>query len=176
LKQLVSVSFNEIAEESIIRHRAAYADVIEKGVAVTEPLPLGDPGYFRYRKTGERHSITTDVIKNFHTFVKDNKKEDYEAYVQASLETLPVTIKDLLEFVPLASGPVPIEEVEPIENIRRRFTTAAMSMGALSPEAHETLAIAMNRIGAKSDSGEGGEDPKRFLPYLRCISSLSRKC
>ncbi len=163
--RIAGIGFSQIADESIIRHKAAYADLIEKGVPATEALSLGDPGYFRYRKTGERHSITTDVIKNFHTFVKDNKKEDYEAYVQASLETLPVTIKDLLEFVPLSSGPVPIEEVEPIEDIRRRFTTAAMSMGALSPEAHETLAIAMNRIGAKSDSGEGGEDPKRFLPY-----------
>ena len=163
--RIAGIGFTEIADESIIRHRAAYADILENGVATTEPLPLGDPGYFRYRKTGERHSITTDVIKNFHTFVKDNKKEDYEAYVQASLETLPVTIKDLLEFVPSSTGPIPLEEVEPIEDIRRRFTTAAMSMGALSPEAHETLAIAMNRIGAKSDSGEGGEDPKRFLPY-----------
>jgi len=163
--RIAGIGFTEIADESIIRHKAAYADILEGGTPATEPLPLGDPGYFRYRKAGERHAITTDVIKNFHTFVKDNKKEDYDNYVKASLETHPVTIKDLLEFVPLASGPISIDEVEPIENIRRRFTTAAMSMGALSPEAHETLAIAMNRIGAKSDSGEGGEDPKRFLPY-----------
>jgi len=163
--RIAGIGFEEIAEESMIRHRAAYADILENQPALTEPHKLSDPGYFRYRKSGERHAITTDVIKNLHTFVKDNKKEDYEAYVQAAIETHPVTIKDLFEFVPLASGPVPLEEVEPIENIRRRFTTAAMSMGALSPEAHETLAIAMNRIGAKSDSGEGGEDPKRFLPY-----------
>jgi len=121
--RIAGIGFAEIADESIIRHRAAYADIIEKGVAITEPLTLEDPGYFRYRKAGERHAITTDVIKNFHTFVRDNKKEDYDAYVQAALETHPVTIKDLLEFVPLESGPVPLEEVEPIENIRRRFTT-----------------------------------------------------
>tara|TARA_B110000908_G_scaffold164877_1_gene213529 strand:- start:462 stop:5090 length:4629 start_codon:yes stop_codon:yes gene_type:complete len=163
--RIAGVGFIEIADESIIRHRAAYADILEQGVAMTEPHILEDPGYFRYRKTGERHAITTEVIKNLHTFVRDNKKEDYDAYVKASIETHPVTIKDLFEFVPLSSGPIPIEQVEPIENIRRRFTTAAMSMGALSPEAHETLAIAMNRIGARSDSGEGGEDPKRFLPY-----------
>lgn len=154
------IGFTQIAEESIIRHKAAHSDLNEG-----EELTLGDPGYNRYRKQGERHAVTTDVIKNFHTFVKTGDAEDYEDYVKASLETTPVTIKDLFEFVPAESGPVPIDEVEPIEDIRRRFTTAAMSMGALSPEAHETLAIAMNRIGAKSDSGEGGEDPKRFLPY-----------
>ncbi|SHJ72061.1 glutamate synthase (NADPH/NADH) large chain [Rubritalea squalenifaciens DSM 18772] len=154
------IGFAEIAEESIIRHKAGHSDLTEG-----EPLTLGDPGYNRYRKQGERHALTTDVIKNFHTFVKTGKAEDYEDYVKASLETTPVTIKDLFDFVPLSSGPVPIEEVEPIEDIRRRFTTAAMSIGALSPEAHETLAIAMNRIGGRSDSGEGGEDPKRFTPY-----------
>jgi len=71
----------------------------------------------------------------------------------------PVALKDLMEFVPAASGPIPISEVEPIESIRRRFTTAAMSLGALSPEAHEMLAIAMNRIGGKSDSGRAGKTP-----------------
>ena len=158
------IGFKEIADESLIRHLAAHADLAE-GKPTETPLPLGDPGYNRYRKQGERHALTTDVIKNFHTFVKTGDADAYEDYVKASLETNPVTIKDLFEFVPASSGPIPLEEVEPIEDIRRRFTTAAMSMGALSPEAHETLAIAMNRIGAKSDSGEGGEDPKRFTPY-----------
>lgn len=158
--RIAGVGFAEIAEESIIRHKAAHSDLSDG-----EALVLGDPGYNRYRKQGERHAVTTEVIKNFHTFVKSNNKEDYDDYVKASLETLPVTIKDLFEFVPTSNGPIPLEEVEPIESIRSRFTTAAMSMGALSPEAHETLAIAMNRIGAKSDSGEGGEDPKRFSPY-----------
>ncbi|MDB9741442.1 glutamate synthase large subunit [Akkermansiaceae bacterium] len=163
--RIAGIGFEEIAEESIIRHKAAYADILESGVASEEPLPLGDPGYNRYRKQGERHSLTTEVIKNFHTFVKSGKAEDYDDYVKATIDTHPITIKDLFEFVPLSTGSIPIEEVEPIETIRKRFTTAAMSMGALSPEAHETLAIAMNRIGAKSDSGEGGEDPVRFTPY-----------
>jgi len=155
------IGFAEIADESIIRHKAAFEAEVPSG----ETLDLGDPGYNRYRKSGERHALTTDVIKNFHTYVKSGNKEDYDGYVKASLETTPVSIKDLFQFVPATSGPVPLEEVEPIEDIRRRFTTAAMSLGALSPEAHETLAIAMNRIGAKSDSGEGGEDVRRFSPY-----------
>ncbi len=167
--QIGGISFAEIAEESIIRHKAAYETEVPAG----ETLDLGDPGYNRYRKSGERHSFTTEVIKNFHTYVKSGKPEDYEEYVRVSLETNPIAIKDLLTFVPAASGSIPIDEVEPIENIRRRFTTAAMSLGALSPEAHETLAIAMNRIGGKSDSGEGGEDPVRFKPYPNGDSARS---
>ncbi|MFC7336181.1 glutamate synthase large subunit [Haloferula chungangensis] len=155
------IGFEEIAAESIIRHRAAFEIEVPAG----ETLNLGDPGYNRFRKAGERHALTTEVIKNFHSYVKSGKPEDYDDYVKATLENHPMTIKDLFEFVPAASGPVPLDEVEPIEDIRRRFTSAAMSLGALSPEAHETLAIAMNRIGAKSDSGEGGEDPQRFTPY-----------
>jgi glutamate synthase domain-containing protein 2/glutamate synthase domain-containing protein 1/glutamate synthase domain-containing protein 3 len=155
------VGFLEIAEESIIRHRAAFETIVPEG----ESLDLGDPGYNRYRKAGERHVYTTEVIKNFHTYVKSGRPEDYEEYVRVSLETKPVAIKDLIDFVPGADGPIPLDEVEPMESIRRRFTTAAMSLGALSPEAHETLAIAMNRIGGKSDSGEGGEDPIRYKPY-----------
>lgn len=167
--QIGGISFKEIAEESIIRHKSAYETEVPEG----ETLNLGDPGYNRYRKSGERHAYTTEVIKNFHNYVKSGKAEDYEEYVRVSLETNPVAIKDLLNFVPSASGSIPIDEVEPVEDIRRRFTTAAMSLGALSPEAHETLAIAMNRIGGKSDSGEGGEDPVRFKPYPNGDSARS---
>lgn len=108
------------------------------------------------------HAVTPPVIKNFHTFVRNNKPEDYKAYVDAVMASTPHSLRNLLEFVALPSGSVPLDEVESIEEIRRRFTTAGMSLGALSPEAHEELAIAMNRIGGKSNSGEGGEDPCRF--------------
>ncbi|MGB1131411.1 MAG: glutamate synthase-related protein, partial [Haloferula sp.] len=155
------VGFGEIAGESVVRHRTAFETEVPEG----ETLDLGDPGYNRFRKSGEKHALTTEVIKNFHTYVKGGNKEDYDNYVKATLETNPMAIRDLFAFVPAASGPVPIDQVEPVEDICRRFTTAAMSLGALSPEAHETLAIAMNRLGAKSDSGEGGEDVKRFKPY-----------
>lgn len=177
------IGFEEIAEESVIRHNAAYADLLDDrpeldplraDVAEGKALPLGDPGYFRYRKQGERHGITTQVVKSFHDFVESGNQDEYQDYVKATLETHPVTIKDMFDFVPAPSGPIPIEEVEPVENIRCRFTTAAMSMGALSPEAHETLAIAMNRIGGKSDSGEGGEDPRRFTPYPNGDMARSR--
>ena len=163
------VGFIEIADESIIRHKSPFETVVPNG----ETLNLGDPGYNRYRKSGERHVYTTEGIKNFHTYVKSGKAEDYEEYVRVALETNPVAIKDLIDFVPAVSGPIPIEEVESMESIRKRFTTAAMSLGALSPEAHETLAIAMNRIGGKSDSGEGGEDPARYKPYPNGDSARS---
>ena len=153
------VGFNEIAHETLTRHQTAYNEV------ANEPLDLGDPGYNRYRKAGESHAISTEVISNLHTFVKNNKIEDYEDYVKASLTNNPITIKDLLEFRTDEAKAIPVEEVEPAEDIVKRFTTAAMSLGALSPEAHETLAIAMNRLGGKSDSGEGGEDTRRFQPY-----------
>ncbi len=91
----------EIADESLIRHQAAFETSVPNG----ETLNLGDPGYNRYRKTGERHVYTTEVIKNFHTYVKSGKPEDYEEYVRVALETNPVAIKDLIEFVPAASGP-----------------------------------------------------------------------
>lgn len=153
------IGFEEIAQESLTRHQLAYAPPLEEPV---EAGKLGDPGFYRFRRTGELHVVTPPVIKNFHTFIRSNKPEDYKAYVDAVLASTPHSLRNLLAFVPKSSGPVPLEEVESIEEIRRRFTTAGMSLGALSPEAHETLAIAMNRIGGKSNSGEGGEDPVRY--------------
>ena len=123
---------------------------------------LQNPGFYRFRPAGEIHAVTPPMIKNFHTFVQTNKPEDYKKYVASVTSMQPISLRDLLELVPPGSGPVPLEEVEPVEEIRRRFTTAGMSLGALSPEMHECLAIAMNRIGGKSNSGEGGEDPARF--------------
>jgi glutamate synthase (NADPH/NADH) large chain/glutamate synthase (ferredoxin) len=161
--QIEGVSYQEIAEESLTRHRLAYAESLPD-----EQAQLEDPGYYRFRRGGEVHVVNPPVIQNFHTFVglknadKAGAVEEYEKYVEAVKASRPFALRDLLELVPHPDGPVPLEEVEPIEDIRRRFTTAGMSLGALSPEAHETLAIAMNRIGGKSNSGEGGEDPARF--------------
>ncbi len=161
--QIEGLGFAEIAQESLTRHALAYA-----GAVPVEAGKLEDPGYYRVRRGGELHAVTPPVLQSFHTFVgikgadKAGKAEDYKKYVDAVLVNRPHSLRNLLDLVALPSGPVPIEEVESIEEIRRRFTTAGMSLGALSPEAHETLAIAMNRIGGKSNSGEGGEDPVRF--------------
>ena len=160
--QLEGISYPEVAVESLTRHAMAYGEVpVEAG-------KLNDPGYYRFRRGGELHAVTPPVIQSFHTFVgikgadKAGRAEDYKKYVDAVLTNQPHSLRNLLEILPLESGPVPLDEVEPVDEIRKRFTTAGMSLGALSPEAHETLAIAMNRIGGKSNSGEGGEDPIRF--------------
>jgi glutamate synthase (NADPH/NADH) large chain/glutamate synthase (ferredoxin) len=95
--------------------------------------------------------------------VKTGQAADYQKYVDAVRVQQPIAFKDMLELVPKPNAePIDLEDVESAEEIRKRFTSAGMSLGALSPEAHEALAIAMNRIGGKSNSGEGGEDPARF--------------
>jgi len=155
--QIEGIGFTEIAEESLARHHAGF------GAAVPQEVKLGDPGYFRYRREGEKHALHGQTIKNFHTFVRDNDPARYAAYVQEIKSVQPIALHDLFEFEPSKLGrPIPVDEVESIESIRVRFTTAAMSLGAISPEAHEVLAEAMNEIGGKSNSGEGGEDPVRF--------------
>jgi glutamate synthase domain-containing protein 2/glutamate synthase domain-containing protein 1/glutamate synthase domain-containing protein 3 len=159
--QIEGIGFREIAQESLRRHGLAYGGAEPAGAEHKAPV-LRNPGFYRFRPQGEMHAVTPPMIKNFHTFVQTNKPEDYQKYVASVLNSRPISLRDLLELAPPATGPVPIEEVEPVEEIRRRFTTAGMSLGALSPEMHECLAIAMNRIGGKSNSGEGGEDPARF--------------
>ncbi|MEO8352561.1 MAG: glutamate synthase large subunit [Chthoniobacteraceae bacterium] len=155
--QVGGVGFREVARESIQRHAKGYAEV-----PVEQAPVLDDAGHFRFRRAGERHAVSPPVIQSFHSFVKTNNPDDYKRYVEQVKLFQPISFKDLLEFVPKSSGPISIEEVESVEEIRRRFTTAGMSLGALSREAHEALAIAMNRIGGKSNTGEGGEDPDRF--------------
>ena len=167
--QIGGIGFAEIASETLQRHAEAWGQAIpgegEASEVPADPIKLTDPGFFRHRRNGEIHAVNGPVIKNFHTFVKSGSPEDYQKYLEEWKLNRPNALHDLFELVPSSSGPISIDEVEPIEDIRRRFTTAAMSLGALSPEAHETLAIAMNRIGGKSDSGEGGEDSSRFKPY-----------
>jgi glutamate synthase (NADPH/NADH) large chain/glutamate synthase (ferredoxin) len=162
------LSFREIAEETLTRHARAFS----------ADAKLSDEGVYRYRRDGEMHAWTPAVLQSFHTFVgikgmdKANKWEDYEKYMAAIEETAPVSLRQCLTVK--KGTPIPLDEVEPIEDIRRRFTTAAMSLGALSPEAHEALAIGMNRIGGKSNSGEGGEDRSRFTPMENGDSKNSR--
>ena len=166
--QVKGLNFREIAEETLCRHQRAFG----------ADAKLTDEGIYRYRRGGEVHAWTPAVLQSFHTYVgikgmdKAGKWEDYEKYVAAEEEAAPVALRQCL--VLKKGTPIPIEEVEPIEDIRRRFTTAGMSLGALSPEAHETLAIAMNRIGGKSNSGEGGEDRSRFSPMENGDSKNSR--
>ena len=133
-------------------------------------LPVG--GLYRYRHGGEHHSWEAGLIHTLQRAVATDSYSTYRLFAQAIYKiagdgapgAAPTTLRDLLGFKSDGIVPVPIEEVESITEIRKRFVTPGMSLGALGPEAHGTLNIAMNRIGAKSDSGEGGEDPERYTP------------
>ncbi len=124
-------------------------------------LPVG--GFYKMRRSGEVHAWNAT---NMHLMQSACDRASYALWKQYSAklhENPPIHLRDLMDFKPLGK-PVPIEEVESITAIRKRFVTPGMSLGALSPEAHKILSVAMNRIGAKSDSGEGGEDPAFFTP------------
>lgn len=124
-------------------------------------LPVG--GFYRYRRGGERHVYEGGLIHMLQHAVKSDSYSTYKKYTDAVGKQEPMALRDLLNFRN-AREALPLEEVESTTEIRRRFVTPGMSLGALSPEAHGTLNVAMNRIGAKSDSGEGGELKERFIP------------
>ncbi|KAE9630937.1 glutamate synthase large subunit [Parasedimentitalea maritima] len=124
-------------------------------------LPVG--GFYKARKSGETHAWEATSMHMMQMACNRASFELWKQYSAKMQSNPPIHLRDLLDFKPLGKA-VPIEEVESITSIRKRFVTPGMSLGALSPEAHKTLNVAMNRIGAKSDSGEGGEDPAHFVP------------
>jgi len=138
--------------------RALHARAWRPGV---ETLPIG--GIYKARRQGESHAWGAQLIHAMQGAVTSNSYGQWKRYSDGMRAMPPIHLRDLLDFKPLGPA-VPLEEVESITSIRKRFVTPGMSLGALSPEAHKALNVAMNRIGAKSDSGEGGEDPKHFHP------------
>ena len=153
--QIGGIALEEIARDAVRRHQQAYGD--------PEAAALEDGGNYKVLPggRGEFHAFNKKVVQSLHKFLRSGGQRDsYDNYMKTADGRDPVSVRDLLEF--RSTTQVALEEVEPIENIRVRFTTAGMSLGALSPEAHECLAIAMNQIGGKSNSGEGGEDPERY--------------
>ncbi|WP_084639309.1 glutamate synthase large subunit [Geitlerinema sp. PCC 9228] len=134
------------------------------GKAFPHLKKLENWGLIQYRGSGEYHINNPDMSKVLHKAVRQKNYDHYQVYKQ-QLENRPATaLRDLLDFQSDRES-ISVDEVEPVEDIVKRFCTGGMSLGALSPEAHETLAIAMNRIGGKSNSGEGGEDPIRFKVF-----------
>jgi glutamate synthase (NADPH/NADH) large chain len=144
-----------IQNKVLALHRRAFEDD-------NPPLQIG--GLYRYRRGGERHALEGPAIHQLQYAVATDSYAAYKKYADILYHAEPIAIRDLLDFDHRRTRPVAIDEVESITEIRKRFVTPGMSLGALSPEAHETLTIAMNRIGAKSDSGEGGEGKERFTP------------
>jgi glutamate synthase (NADPH/NADH) large chain len=143
-----------LQKKAIEMHEAAFAsDVVT--------LPIG--GFYRYRRGQERHAWEGRMIHMLQHAVTADSYSAFKKYSEAVHKQPPIALRDLLDFQPTRAA-ISIDEVESITEIRKRFVTPGMSLGALSPEAHGTLNVAMNRIGAKSDSGEGGEVPERFKP------------
>jgi len=144
-----------IQQKVLEQHAKAFA-------AAKVNLPIG--GLYRYRRDGEIHGHDGQLIHILQTAVGSDSYAKYLTYSRGLHNMPPVNLRDLLDFR-RPDEPAQLEDVESITQLRKRFITPGMSLGALSLEAHETLAIAMNRIGAKSVSGEGGEDKKRYTPY-----------
>ncbi len=152
--RLGGLSIAELAQEVISFHQRAFPELTIK--------KLENYGFINYKPRGEYHMNSPEMAKALHKAVAEGQNYDHYNLYQQLLDGRPPTaLRDLLDFKSDRS-PIPIEEVEPAVEIVRRFATGAMSLGSLSREAHETLAIAMNRIGGKSNSGEGGEDATRF--------------
>ncbi|HUT32690.1 MAG TPA: glutamate synthase large subunit [Planctomycetota bacterium] len=168
LSRIGGIGLDELAAEANARHRRGFP-------AHGEPARVLDPGgVYHIRLGGEKHRLCPEAIYLLQHAVRS---ADYQAFKQYSQivdeqSSIEVTLRSLLRFH--HGTPVPLEEVEPVEAIVRRFTTGAMSFGSISQEAHETIAIAMNRLGAASNSGEGGEDPDRYAPRPNGDNANSR--
>ncbi|MBC8077061.1 MAG: glutamate synthase subunit alpha, partial [Chloroflexales bacterium] len=162
------IGFDKLAQDVFARHARAFPTAERAPQAAGGGLH--NPGFYKFKKDGEYHAFSPQVVHALHKAVQtagaDNGQWDegyarYRAYAELVQGRPPTEPRDLLELLP-AGEAVPLDEVEPIEAITRRFSSAAMSHGSTSAEAHETLSIAMNRLGGMSNSGEGGESPARY--------------
>ncbi|MEL0658358.1 glutamate synthase large subunit [Psychromonas arctica] len=158
--RIQGLSIDDIAHEILVRHRFAYP----LRAVPSQRLDVG--GVYQWKQRGEKHLFNPTTISLLQESTRNKNYAQFKQYADTVDQQGDdaATLRSQFEFVPKASGPISIDEVEPAENILKRFATGAMSFGSISHEAHSTLAIAMNRIGAKSNSGEGGEDPIRFKP------------
>lgn len=166
--RISGINLDVIAEEARLRHDAAFSGRID----YDNTLDAG--GEYQWRKDGEQHMFNPESIHKLQTACRTGSYELYKEYAELiNNQTQKLfTLRGLMEFLPEAK-PIPIEEVESVESICRRFKTGAMSYGSISQESHEAIAIAMNRIGGKSNTGEGGEDVSRFTPMENGDSKCS---
>lgn len=162
--KIEGIDIEDIANEILIPHSEAF-------LPSNELLRLKNLGIYAYRKDGEYHSWNPESISRLQIATKTGSYEKYKEYSSTvDNKTEPAFIRDLLEY---KQNPIDISEVEPIENIMKRFCTGAMSYGSISREAHEAMAIAMNKIGGRSNTGEGGEDPDRYKKREDGLSTRS---
>jgi len=148
------VTYEHLAEDVLTWHRRAFEQ---------QATSLDSGGFYKYRRDGEYHAFNPEMVRHLQQSIKVGDYDHYKQFAAVVNSRPPTALRDLLDVTPVGP-PVPLEEVEPVDSLCKRFVTASISYGALSLEAHETLAIAMNRLGGKSGSGEGGEDPARYHP------------
>ncbi len=163
--QVEGIGVFEVAEESIRMHRGAFGD----DPVLAQMLDAG--GEYAWRTRGEEHMWTPDAIAKLQHSARSGRFDTYREYAQIinDQSRRHMTLRGLFEFKVDPARACPIDEVEPASEIVKRFATGAMSLGSISTEAHATLAVAMNRIGGKSNTGEGGEDPARYRQELKGI-------
>ncbi|MGH2769741.1 MAG: glutamate synthase central domain-containing protein, partial [Actinomycetota bacterium] len=154
---LSGIGFEEIAEDTLRRHFAAY-NVAPK---------MDNPGFYKHHAKGEYHATNPKVVDALHEAVTSGDWAAYHRFASFVAQRPPTEPRDLFDLIP-AGPPAPLEEVESLKAICARFSTGAISHGAISKEAHETLAIAFNSLGGRANSGEGGEDPARFGTQREC--------
>ena len=160
--RLGGVGIDVIAQETIKRHHIAYPPGGE--IPGAKKLQIG--GEYQWRREGEPHLFDPETVFTLQHATRSKRFDVFKRYTERvdNQSRRLMTLRGLFDFKKDMRKPIPIEEVEPISEILKRFATGAMSLGSISQEAHETLAIAMNRIGGKSNTGEGGEDPARNIP------------
>ncbi|MBS1840048.1 MAG: glutamate synthase large subunit [Acidobacteria bacterium] len=156
-------SLDELLADYLKMHENAYAAPAEE---------MHDAGLYRFRNGAELHANSPEVVRRMHALVKAPDAKKYSAFEELADVQGPVFLRDLLETV--VSDPIPLQEVEPLEFIVRRFSTQAMSLGSLGPEAHKTLALAMNMLGGRSNTGEGGEDPKLYVEEPEAANKIKQ--
>ena len=158
--RLGGITLPQIASEVRRRHRKAFP----ANKASTAHRTLDDGGEYKWRREGEYHLFNPDTVFKLQHATRTGRFDIFREYTGLidDQSKRRATLRGLFELGNSTTKPIPIEEVESVESIVKRFSTGAMSYGSISAEAHETLAIAMNRIGAKSNTGEGGEDAERF--------------
>jgi glutamate synthase (NADPH/NADH) large chain len=169
--RLGGVSLDVIAQETIARHHIAYPPGGE--VPGTKRLPIG--GEYQWRREGEPHLFDPETVFTLQHSTRNKRYDIFKRYTDRVNEQSArlMTLRGLFQFIEGANPPISIDEVEPISAIIKRFSTGAMSYGSISAEAHETLAIAMNRLGGKSNTGEGGEEVERNIPMANGDSKRS---
>jgi len=158
-RSLAGKGLTELLQDCLDRHDSVFSIAFPE---MTMTAKLQDHGLYRFRHQGEQHASSPELVRRMHRYLKFPTDENHRAFMELGDKREPVAVRDLLEIVP--REPLPLDQVESDASILGRFSTQAMSLGAISQETHTTLAIAMNRLGGRSNTGEGGEDPGAYGP------------